>query len=164
MTTDTERLLTVLLDAKVEFVVIGGIAALAHGAITPTFDLDIAAPLTEPNIERILHAVLPFSPHHATRPDLGVIWQSPAELTRFRLLLLQTDIGRLDVLGQVEPLGHFSDLETVALELVPGRQVRVLSLEQLIEVKAHLRRPKDKIVERELRTIRDRSHGNIDEP
>jgi hypothetical protein len=70
--------------------------------------------------------------------------------------LLETNIGRLDVLASVEPLGGFDELETVEMELMPGRQVPVLSLDQLIEVKAHLHRPKDKVVEAELRAIRER--------
>jgi hypothetical protein len=71
-------------------------------------------------------------------------------------LLLDTDIGRLDVLGTVEPIGGFEALETVELALLPERPVPVLSLDQLIAVKAHLQRPKDKIVEAELRSIRAR--------
>jgi hypothetical protein len=71
-------------------------------------------------------------------------------------LLLDTDIGRLDVLGTVEPIGGFEALETVELPLLPERPVPVLSLDQLIAVKAHLQRPKDKIVEAELRSIRAR--------
>jgi hypothetical protein len=42
MATDTETLLTALLDANVDFMVVGGTAALAYGAVTPTQDLDIA--------------------------------------------------------------------------------------------------------------------------
>lgn len=156
MTTETEKLLNILLDSSVQFVVIGGIAALAHGASTPTQDLDIAAPLTPENLQRLLEALSPYHPKHATRPDLGVIWQTADELSRFRLLLIDTDIGRLDVLGTVAPLGGFEALKTVELELVEGRAVRVLELDQLIEVKAHLNRPKDKIVEAELRAIRNR--------
>ncbi|MEX1368254.1 MAG: hypothetical protein AB1Z98_34305 [Nannocystaceae bacterium] len=151
---DSERLLRALIDADFEFVVIGGAAALAHGALTPTRDLDVAAPLTEHNLARLLAALEPFRPHHATRPDLGVVWQTPAELKRFRLLLLDTELGRLDVLGTVEPIGGFDALESVEMSLIPNTPVRVLSLDQLIEVKAHLRRPKDKIVEAELRSIR----------
>jgi hypothetical protein len=153
---DSKRLLRALLDASLEFIVIGGAAALAHGALTPTKDLDVAAPLTEDNLRRLMQALAPFHPRHATRPDLGVVWQTPAELTKFRLLLLDTDIGRLDVLGNVEPIGSFEALETVELPLLPERSVPVLSLDQLIDVKAHLQRPKDKIVEAELRSIRAR--------
>jgi hypothetical protein len=157
---DTPRLLQALLDAGVEFVVIGGTAALAHGAMTPTKDLDVAAPLTEDNLGRLLNALAPFHPRHATRPDLGVVWQSPAELTKFRLLLLDTDLGRLDVLGSVEPLGGFDSLETVELPLAIQRPVRVLSLDQLIAVKTHLQRPKDKIVAAELLSIRARRQAS----
>lgn len=156
MAADSDKLLCALLDAGVEFVVIGGTAALAHGATTPTLDLDIAAPFTQQNLERLLAALLPFRPHHIARRDLGVVWQTPAELEKFRLLLLDTDIGRLDVLANVEPIGGIDRLETVEVELMPGRAVPVLSLDQLIEVKAHLHRPKDKIVEAELRAIRER--------
>lgn len=156
MDADTQRLLQALIDANVEFVVIGGTAALAHGALTPTKDLDVAAPLTEDNLGRLLQALAPFRPRHATRPDLGVVWQSPAELTKFRLLLLDTDLGRLDVLGSVEPLGGFDSLEAVELPLGIQQPVRVLSLDQLITVKTHLQRPKDKIVAAELLSIRAR--------
>jgi hypothetical protein len=115
MTTNTDALLSALLDAHVEFVVIGGTAAIAHGAVTPTQDLDIAAPFTEANLERLLGAIRRFRPRHATRPDLGEVWQSPAELTRFRLLLFQTDIGRLDVLPNVEPIGGYEALRSVSM-------------------------------------------------
>jgi hypothetical protein len=53
---DSRRLLRALLDAGLEFVVIGGTAALAHGALTPTKDLDVAAPLTEENLRRLMQA------------------------------------------------------------------------------------------------------------
>ena len=155
MAADTRALLEALLDADVEFVVVGGTAALVHGAATPTDDLDVAAPLTVENIERLLSALRPLRPRHVTRPDLGEVWQTPEELSRFRLLLLETDLGRLDVLAEIEPLGGIGDLQTINVELVPNRPVRVLSLDQLIQVKAHLGRPKDKIVEAELRAIRD---------
>ena len=45
MATDNEALLRTLVSAGVEFIVIGGAAAVAHGAATPTQDLDIAAPM-----------------------------------------------------------------------------------------------------------------------
>ena len=154
--TDVAGLLMALLDARVEFCVIGGVAAIAHGALTPTRDLDVAAPMTEENLTRLMSAVAPHRPRHATRPDLGVISQTPAELTKFRLLLIDTDLGRLDVLGTVEPIGTYSQLRSTPLELVEGRLVPVLDIGQLIEIKTHLRRAKDKIVEAELRAILDR--------
>ena len=153
---DIRGLLTALQEANVEFCVIGGVAAIAHGALTPTHDLDVAAPMTVENLARLLTALAPHRPKHATRPDLGVITASAEELTRFRLLLLDTELGRLDVLKRVEPIGEFDQLKSSPMPLVGERPVSVIDLDQLIEVKAHLRRPKDKLVEVELRAIRDR--------
>lgn len=152
----TEKLLVLLQDAGVRFVVIGGVAAISHGAATLTRDLDIAAPITPDNIERLMAALRPYHPTHATRPDLGEIQESIERLCEFRLLLIDTDLGRLDVLGEVQPLGPASSLNTVEMELVEGKRFHVLSLDQLIEVKSFVGRPKDRIVEMELRAIRAR--------
>lgn len=153
---DVPALLAALQDASFEFCVIGGVAAIAHGAVTPTLDLDVAAPITIENIERLLSALAPHHPKHVTRPDLGVITSGADYLATFRLLLLDTDLGRLDVLGHVEPIGKFEELRSAEMELADDRWARVIDLDQLIEIKAHLTRPKDKIVEAELRAIRDR--------
>lgn len=150
------RLLELVSDSGFECVVIGGVAAAGHGAATPTDDLDLVAPMTEGNLERLMTALQPHNPKHATRPDLGVIRDPPQRLAGFRLLLIDTDLGRLDVLREVQPLGEFTAIESEPMELIPGRAFRVITLEQLIEVKAYLKRPKDKLVESELRAIRAR--------
>lgn len=156
---DVGRLLDALEGAGFEFCVIGGVAAIAHGSVTPTQDLDVAAPMTAANLTRLLTALTPYRPKHATRPDLGVISASAEELTHFRLLLLDTDLGRLDVLKTVQPLGEFADLRSEPMALIGGRTAPVLGLDQLIEVKAFLNRRKDKLVEAELRAIRDLLRG-----
>ena len=150
----TDRLLAVLQEAGVDFVVIGGVAAISHGAATLTRDLDVAAPFTAENLGRLMAALRPFRPRHVTRPDLGEIQESIERLCEFRLLLIDTELGRVDVLREVEPLGPAESLRAVELELLEGRWFRVLELDALIEVKAHLRRPKDRIVEIELRALR----------
>ncbi len=151
----TERLLCALQDAGVRFAVIGGVAAVAHGASTPTQDLDVAAAMEPENVRRLLAALKPFRPRHVLRPDLGVITDEADVLSRYRMLLIDTDLGRIDVLASVEPIGSLDALETVEMELVAGRRFEVISLDQLIEVKASLSRPKDRTVETELRAIRD---------
>ena len=96
----------------------------------------------------------PLQPMHAHRHDLGVITDTPEELAQFRLLLIDTQLGRLDVLKTVEPIGRYDDLQTVKMELAEGRTFSVLDLDQLIAIKAHIGRGKDLIVEQELRAIR----------
>ena len=50
----TPELLRLLLEAGVEFVLIGGVAAIAHGASTFTLDCDITASFSESNLARLL--------------------------------------------------------------------------------------------------------------
>lgn len=150
----TDKLLEILHGAGVPFVVVGGVAAIAHGAATSTKDLDIVMSMRVEDMRRLMDVLAPFHPMHATRLDLGIIQQSPEELSAFRVLLIDTDLGRLDVLRRVEPVGELEALDTVEMELIEGRRVRVLTLDQLIEVKAHTGRRKDLIVEQELRAIR----------
>ena len=141
--------------AGLPFAVVGGVAAIAHGAATSTKDLDIAMPMTRDNLEQLLSCMAPFRPRHAMRHDLGLLDGRAEELARFRLLLIDSDLGRLDVLRNIEPIGGYEALETVEMELLEGRVFKVISLDQLITVKAHLGRRKDLIVAQELRAIRD---------
>ena len=100
----TERLLEVLAGSGLDFVVIGGVAAIAHGATTATQDLDIAIQLDADKIRQLLEALAPYNPVHFTRPDLPLVAENAESLAKFRLLLVETDLGRLDILSEVEPL------------------------------------------------------------
>jgi predicted nucleotidyltransferase len=150
----SDELLILLQDAGLEFVVVGGVAAIAHGSTRSTKDLDVVAEFSEESLRVLLEALAPHHPKHLARPDLGVVSQSPKELCGHRLLLLTTDLGRLDVLREIIAVGRFPDLDTVTMELVEGRSFQVISLDQLIATKSALTRPKDKDVEAELRAIR----------
>lgn len=69
--------------------------------------------------------------------------------------LIQTTIGRLDVLRQVQPLGEFTSLRTVDME-VYGQRIRVPSRDDLIRVMRSVARPKDIEVALELEALRER--------
>jgi len=159
----TERLLEVLAASGLDFVVIGGVAAIAHGATTATQDLDIAMELDPDKIRELLAALGPYRPVHFTRPDLPLVAENADSLAKFRLLLVETELGRLDILSEVEPFESVSDLPTVRLPLLPERLFDVIDLDALIEVKAHVGRGKDKILEEELRAVRERRQNTIDD-
>ncbi|MDQ3266612.1 MAG: nucleotidyltransferase [Myxococcota bacterium] len=153
----TPELLRLLLEGEVEFVIIGGVAAIAHGSAAFTLDFDIAAPLTEANLIRLLGALASHHPRYAMAGDKRPVTEPPAVLASNRNLYLLTDLGRLDILGEVAPIGSFETLAARADEMeVLGHRCRVISLDDLILVKAHLGRGKDQLVERELRAIRAR--------
>jgi hypothetical protein len=159
----TERLLEVLADSGLDFVVIGGVAAIAHGATTATQDLDIAMQLDAEKIRKLLDVLAPYKPVHFTRPDLPLMAENAESLAKFRLLMVETDLGRLDVLSEVGPFEGVANVPTVQLPLLPDRQFEVIDLDALIRVKAHVGRGKDKILEEELRAVKERRESVRDD-
>lgn len=153
----TEQLLRLLREEDIEHVVVGGVAAIAWGAAELTRDLDIVIPYTSEVIARLLAALAPHHPRHATRPDLGVIRDSPEELAGFRMLLVETDLGRLDVLPGCDPVGDYERLRSGSVPVqIDGADHRIIALDDLIAIKEHLARPKDLVVATQLRAIRAR--------
>jgi hypothetical protein len=65
---DVSTLLSALMAADVDFVVIGGIAAIFHGSARSTYDVDIAYERSSTNIERLTRALQPLSPYLRVRP------------------------------------------------------------------------------------------------
>lgn len=153
----TSALLELLADSQIPFVVIGGVAAISWGSSQFTRDLDIAIEFTTANLTRLLEVLAPHRPRHLTRPDLPGIAESPGELTKFRSLLLNTALGRIDVLRDVPPLGTYADFAGRGTQaVVHGRELTVIALDDLIAIKEHVARPKDLLVAHELRAVRSR--------
>jgi predicted nucleotidyltransferase len=62
-------------------------------------------------------------------------------------------------------IGGVAEVPAVRLNLLPGREFSVIGLDALIEVKAHVGRGKDKILEEELRAVRARrAAGKLGKP
>jgi predicted nucleotidyltransferase len=153
----TRALLRLLLENGIDHVVVGGVAAIAWGASELTRDLDIVIPYGAEDIATLLAALAPHHPKHATRPDLGVIRDTADRLATFRMLLIETDLGRLDVLPGCEPVGDFARLRgrAASIRLDDGEHY-IIALDDLIAVKEHVARPKDMIVALQLKAIRAR--------
>lgn len=146
---DNAELLRVLHEGELDFAVIGGVAAVLHGSSRVTVDLDICTSFSETNLQRLMRILAPHQPMHATRPELSVLDEPPERLRKFRLFLIRTSLGRLDVLRRVEPIGEYDALDTVRMRL-GALTVNVISRRQLIEVKRSVGRPKDHEVALEL--------------
>jgi hypothetical protein len=144
-----------LVEGKFEFAIVGGVAAVMHGASRMTMDLDVVAPFDPDNLLRLVAALKPHRPVHATRPELSLLDEPLERLVRFRLFLIDTTLGRLDVLREVAPVGDYARVETMEAELL-GQRVRVISRDQLITIKRALGRPKDLEVAVELEALRER--------
>ncbi len=154
-------LLSALSAARVDFVVIGGVAANVHGASLVTKDLDVVTSLvvtslTVDNCTRILSALLPFEPCFYQTIGRPKVERTAQQLAEFRNLYFDTRIGRIDLLGSLPPVGTFERVASAALTVeLLGVTCKLISLDDLIAVKAFVGRPKDQATEIELRAIRE---------
>ena len=145
MTASFREILEVLNQHEVEYIVVGGVAAVIHGAPTTTFDLDTLVRLNVVNAERLVRALSQlearFREHHNTiRPTID-------DIRAGGHLLLMTRAGPLDVLGFIGNQQRYEDLlgASSRIEMSMG-SLRVLDLEALITEKKRMRRPKDNAV------------------
>lgn len=150
----TSALVELLSANDLEFAIIGGVAAIMYGSARMTLDLDIIMEFSPANLERLLDTLRPHDPRHATRPDLSVLDESIEDLLGFHMLLLETKLGRLDVLPGLEPFGGYRTVPTSEREAF-GHRCRVIELDALIEVKRHAGRRKDIEAVYELEAIRE---------
>ena len=152
---DYEALLRLLANAGVDFIVIGGAAATAHGSGRLTEDLDLVKERSPENIARRDKALALLNPDLRDAPaDLPFKWED-ATLLRGLNFTLTTSLGPLDLYGEIVLGGDYRDLipHTVLLQVF-GIQCRFLNLRRLIEVKRATGRPKDREVIAETRAAR----------
>jgi hypothetical protein len=150
------RLLSALADAQVGVILIGGVAARAHGASRFTQDIDFAYARDDTNLERLATALAPAAPYlRGAPPGLPFEW-SVATLRRGLNFTLTTSWGDVDLFGEIPGGGGYEELLPHSEEVTAfGRPVRLLSLDWLIHVKRAAGRPKDLEVLAELEVIRD---------
>jgi predicted nucleotidyltransferase len=160
MMTSTRNLLQRLSDRNIDFVVIGGIAAVIHGSPRATFDLDVCAVPDHATCVNIVTAVSDLHPKFRMRPDLPVVTPDNPNLRGLKNLYLRTDLMMLDVLGEVAGVGDFAacanESEWVDFR---GLRCRVLRLESLIRAKKAAGRNKDLLALPELEVLLNRRSG-----
>ena len=142
--TDIEKLLEVLTSHGVEFIVIGGVAAIAHGAARVTYDLDVVYERAPQNLARIVQALEPLQPYlRGAPPGLPFVWDVRT-LQRGLNFTLTTVIGDIDFLGEVTGGGTYQQLLPHSQEIeVLGFSCRCVQLPHLITIKRAAGRPKD---------------------
>jgi len=151
-----ERLLKLLLDNEVEFVLIGGFAAVVHGCTVLTQDVDVCISFDEDNMRRLLAALKDHDPRF--RQNKEPIDKSAKALSRMKNLYLITDMGSLDLLLEVADIGDYEAVldSSIAIDLF-GRQCRVLDIDGLIRSKKGMGRAKDKEAVVQLSAIKEKS-------
>ena len=90
-----------LIAHEVEFVIVGGVAIIAHGIPYATFDLDFCYSRTTGNLKKIVAALADFKPRLRGFPkDLPFVWDERT-LHNGTNFTLETMLGDIDLLGEV---------------------------------------------------------------
>jgi hypothetical protein len=142
-----EKLFQVLAHHRVDYVLIGGLAATLHGSSALTNDADICPDASPENRERLAAALRDIRARVRTdaEPD-GVRFSVDADfLRRTQLVNLTTQYGDFDIAFQPAGSHGYEDLVGDAIELeIDGTVVRVASLADIIRSKEIANRPKDR--------------------
>jgi len=154
---DLSALLKGLNEAEIEFILVGGMAAVAQGAPVTTFDLDIVHRQTDENIKKLIKFLKSIGAYQR-HPDDKVIEPNDRDLQGKGHVLLSTRFGPLDVLATIEKGRGFEELFAYTVEIeFQGFKVYVLSLKTIIELKRESKDPKDQyrlqILEETLRQL-----------
>jgi predicted nucleotidyltransferase len=154
--TDFRGLLRALSGAGVEYVLVGGVAATAHGSSRLTLDVDLVYRRSPDNMERLVDALVPLHPYlRGARPGLPFRWDART-LRQGLNFTLTTDLGDIDLLGEIVGGGSYENLAARTMVIrVFGIECRCLDLDTLIQVKRAAGRPKDLEVIAELEAIRE---------
>jgi hypothetical protein len=141
---DFSTIVGVLSTAEVEAIVIGGLAAQAHGSARITQDTDFLYRRTRENIERLADALTPYQPYlRGAPPGLPFRFDAPTVLRGLNFTL-RTTLGDIDLLGEAAGVGNYEAVLPHAVRLpVFGQHVLVIDLPWLIRAKRAAGRPKD---------------------
>jgi len=144
-------ILRVLTRHDVEFILVGGVAAILEGAPVSTFDLDIVVPAASENHPRLLAAFRELNARYLDPAGRHIVPEE-SHLASLRIHRLITDHGPLDVMQSIGNGLTYADLVAETREYdVGGTTVRALKLEKIILSKEQANRDKDK---RALHTLR----------
>lgn len=150
-----EAVIELLGSHQVEYVLIGGLAAITHGAPLVTQDIDICYARDRTNLERLADAL------RAVHADLrgaepGLPFRLDARtLANGDSFTFTTDVGWLDILATPSGVSGYDELaRTADAYQLWGHQVLVASLDDLIRMKRAAGRPKDLLAVEELAALR----------
>jgi hypothetical protein len=145
--TDFLALLRTLNGHGVDYIVVGGVAAVLHGAPVSTFDLDVVHSRQEENIVRLVAVLQELDAYYRAQPERRLT-PDASHLASPGHQLLATRFGPLDLLGEIGAGRGYEDLLPESIMVRAGEQVlvRVLNLETLITMKEELAQEKDRAV------------------
>jgi predicted nucleotidyltransferase len=149
-----EKLLPVLVNGGVEFILVGGVAGIVHGSARATYDVDLVYSRTGANIDRLVHALSSHEPYlRDVAPSLPFAWDT--KTIRHGLnFTLTTDLGDLDLFGEIAGGESYNDLLPHSFDVGAfGVRFKCIDLPNLIRIKEAAGRAKDHEAIAELRVL-----------
>ena len=155
-----EAVIRLLGRHDVHYVLIGGLAAITHGAPLVTQDVDICYARDDADLAGLADALREV--HAELRgADPGLPLRIDAKtLARGDAFTFTTDVGWLDIMATPAGVGGYDELaRTADVHDLFGHRVLVASLDDLIRMKRAAGRPKDLLAVEELAALRDEIDG-----
>jgi len=156
---DLGAILEGLIKAGIEFILVGGLAAVVQGAPVTTVAVDIVHKQPSENIAKLLAFLKSIDAFHR-RTDDKVIGPKEKDISGTGHALFTTRLGPLDVLAVIEEGKAYEDLleHTAEIEF-RGHTARVLDLKTLVELKRASTDPRDRqrlpVLEETLRQLEE---------
>jgi hypothetical protein len=152
---ELRRLLHLLARHRVQFIIVGGVAASLHGSARSTQDLDVVYARSTENHRRLVAALRGHRPYlRGAPPGLPFLWDEET-IRRGLNFTLETDLGDLDLLGEIAGGGGYADLRPHSIQFEAfGLRLLCLDLDTLIRVKQAAGRVRDLEAVAELRIVR----------
>lgn len=155
MRDNLKTLLKRLLDHDVDFVLAGGLACTVHGSPLVTQDIDICVAIDDTQLAKLRDALRDIAPRFRMNPNFKPSFlDHPKRGNELKNIYLETDLGILDIMSELQPIGNFDTVKQRAITInLYGHQCKVVSLEDLIRIKETMSRPKDRETLLHLREI-----------
>jgi hypothetical protein len=161
MGVDLAQVVPPLARANVDFILIGGMAAILHGAARVTFDVDILYDRSQVNLERLVTVLRPFTPSLRGAPPGLPFKLDLATLRNGLNFTLATNLGDLDLFGELTGGETFRDLLPHSFDVEAfGVHFKCVDLPTLIRIKEAAGRAKDHEAIAELRVLLEEKEKN----
>ena len=147
---------------RIESVLIGGTAAILHGANYTTEDIDFCCSWEKNNLERIADALNAANARLRLQgvPGGKKIDFDAKFLHQYASVAVFTDVGPLDVRKAVDGIGSYLEVLQLAndFETDDNHCIKILSLEGIIRSKRAMNRPQDRMLLPQLETMVETLH------
>ena len=158
---DVEAILRALNGADVRYLIVGGLAVVAHGYVRATVDMDIVLHLERENVLRAMAALkeigyqplVPVEAADFADEQKRKLWRDEKHMVVFQMRHPRPKSTRLDIFVE-EPFSFNGEYERAFWEEVAGVRAPILHYDELIRLKRSSGRPQDLADVAELELIR----------